>query len=133
MTHRVGTYTVYHWVPPINLLVAVALFGHVYVHVTAKLNLLYGVFHWLGNILNLIQMPLYDLHKLTRPTEGRLAISICFQYLAAPMAISYKCRCVFGPHRTKWSRLLFSNLMTNKQAICNSTWGLPQKSGPQFR
>ncbi len=32
------------------------------------------------------------------------------------------CRCVFGPHRTKRSQSLFSNLTTNKQAICNSTW-----------
>ncbi len=30
---------------------------------------LYGVFNWLWNSLNLIPMPLYDLHEQTRPSE----------------------------------------------------------------
>ncbi len=53
--------------------------------------------------------------------------------LVTPVAISGKCRCVFGPHGTNRSRSLFSNLMINKQAICNSTWGQPQNNSPQFR
>ncbi len=47
-----------------------------------------------------------------------LKISILFS-LAEPMAISSNCRCIFGPHGTKRSSSLFSNLMTNKQAICS--------------
>ncbi len=43
-----------------------------------------------------------------------------FLSFSASMAISDNCRCIFGPHGTKQCRSLFSNLMTNKQAICNT-------------
>ncbi len=44
----------------------------------SKLNPLHGVFNWLWNSLSVILMPLYDLHKQTRPKARRLAISISF-------------------------------------------------------
>ncbi len=50
--------------------------------------------------------------------------------LAAPIAINSNCRCVFGPHGIKLSRSLFSNQMTNKQAICNSC---PRDTSPRER
>lgn len=39
------------------------------------INLLQDPFNWVWNGLNLIPMPLYDLHKQTRPLARRLAIS----------------------------------------------------------
>ncbi len=41
-----------------------------------NLNPLHGVFNWLWNSLNLILMPLYDLHKKTRPTARGVTISL---------------------------------------------------------